>query len=109
VYYDQGLAWVSAEVCADNLPGKAVTVNLSRPGREFEPVTQTAEGRCITFWDLDGEGDVHQNATYTVQAAIAASPDRQWPAPCYAATGGLGLCGQAQYPNVGTDGTAPTP
>jgi ribosomal protein L7/L12 len=107
VFYDQGLAWVSAEVCADNLPGQVVTVILSRPGRAWDPETQISTGRCVTFWNLDGQGDVHQNAAYTVQAAIAAPPDVQWPAPCYAATGGLGLCAQAQYPDIGADGAEP--
>jgi hypothetical protein len=107
VFFDQGVARLNAEVCADNLPGQVVTAIASRPGRQWAPVSQTASGRCVTFWDLDGAGDVFRDVAYTVRVALQGGPDINWSVPCYAATGGVGLCGQAQYPNEGTDGPAP--
>lgn len=92
LYFDQGGARINLEVCAANLLGQRVQAQLSRPGKTFGIVSKTASGNCVTFFDMDGDGPVLANTFYTTRAALNQPPNGSWPAPCFAATGGQGLC-----------------
>ena len=98
LFFDQNGERINLQVCASNLSGQTVYVRLTRPGRVFDIVSQTASGTCITFWDLDGSGPVLNNTPYTTKAALNQLPDDNWPVPCYTATGGQGLCDSGSYP-----------
>lgn len=92
LFFDNNGDRINLEVCANNLPGKSVRVQLSRPGQTYNVVSQQATGRCVIFWDLDGPGSVLFNTNYTTRAALNQNPNPSWPVPCYTATGGQGLC-----------------
>lgn len=93
LFFDQAGARINLTVCADNLPGQVVYVQLSRPGRTFDLVTQRASTRCVTFWDLDGVGMTYAGTDYTTRAALNRSPNPSWSGTgCAVATGGAGLC-----------------
>jgi N-acetylmuramoyl-L-alanine amidase len=92
LFTDQGGGRINLEVCADNLPGQTVQAQLSRPGKSFSVVSQTASGRCVTFWDLSGAETPLGSTTYTTRAALNQPPNPGWGVPCYASTGGRGLC-----------------
>lgn len=97
LYFDQNGERINLQVCADNIVGQRVYTRLSRPGRNFDVISQYATSRCVTFWDMDGAGPVLANTVYTTRAALNAPPNDSWPVPCYVATGGRGLCDQASY------------
>jgi len=85
---------VNYKVCDPNRAGQRVWVQLSRPGRVFTPVSAVLpSGGCHTFTNLDLDGPVLANTTYTVRTGMNQQPSASWPATgCWAATGGLGMC-----------------
>lgn len=92
LFIDQNGERINLEVCADNVPGQTVYARLSRPGSLFNVVSQVANGRCVTFWNLDGDGSLLDNTPYTTRAALNQPPNDSWSVPCFHATGGRGLC-----------------
>lgn len=95
-------AAVRVIVCADNLPGNTVTVELTRKGTsEFKKnvryATQRATGRCVRFTNLDGPRATVPGALYTQRSAINQRPSSTWPGSgCWTPTNGQGLCSQGK-------------
>ena len=109
LYMDQNYDRLNLEVCAANLPNNTVYVIVNRPGREWR-YSMKADGRCVTFWDMDGAGPVIPNITYSSRAALNEWPDPNWPIPCAGATGGYGLCDNvAQQVDPIPEPPTPTP
>ena len=91
-YSDLGGQRLNLEVCADNLPGQTVYAQLSRSGNSFGVMDKVASGQCVTFWDLSSSEIPLDNTTYTTRAALNEPPSSSWGVPCFASTGGRGLC-----------------
>lgn len=91
LFIDQNGERANLTVCADNIVNKTVYVIFWRAGSEWS-YHDVASSRCITFWDMDGAGPLFANTNYFSVAALGALPDKNWPIPCYEATGGYGLC-----------------
>lgn len=97
LYFDQNGARINLKVCADNLNGQTVRAQLSRLGQTYAVVSEHASGRCVTFWNMDGSGNVDPNTPYTTRVALNQNPSVSWPVPCYYATSGKGLCDTKTY------------
>ena len=102
LFFDNNGNRINLEVCANNLPGQTVKAQLSRPGKTFNVVSQTASGRCVTFWDMDGAGPVLSNTNYTTRAALNQNPNPNWSGSgCFSSTGGQGLCDTKSFAGGG--------
>lgn len=80
------------EVCADNLVGNIVYVQLSRPDKIFTSHSHVFTERCFTFANINDSEALLNITPYTSRAALNQLPNQGWPVPCYGATGGRGLC-----------------
>lgn len=94
------VASANVTICADNLLGNTVTTRLSRPaanGYSARSWTKSklASSRCVTFSNMDGDGNTFANVTYTQRSALNSTPSSTWSGSgCFAETGGRGLCDQ---------------
>lgn len=94
---------VRLDVCASNLPGRVVYATLFRgvvgtnPAKlwRLPPITAPTNETCITFVDMDGEGNTYAGVTYYTVASLTSISDadaRARRTSCFTATGGRQLC-----------------
>jgi hypothetical protein len=104
---------VNLQVCANNLAGKTVFVQMWRAtsGGHAESVwnvSMVAGSNCVNFINLDGAGPVLPNVTYYTVASlnpIAAGQAKLQRTACYTATGGKQLCDALSYKEGATCST----
>lgn len=112
--YFEGQTYLKADVCADNLPGRTVYLTAWRRGDSAGPerwfnYSLAASGRCVTFGDIDGAGNVITDRPYRIWVSLDRAPDTSWPTHCFASTDGQGMCAEAQYPGYDDDPPPPPP
>ncbi len=91
---------VNLQVCANNLSGKTVYVQMWRDAANGYPAhtwnySLQADGSCVTFFDMDGPGPTFANVDYYTVAALeplGSDEATQQRTSCYDASGHTRLC-----------------
>jgi hypothetical protein len=90
---------VNLRLCADNLAGQIVYVQMWRDAVNTEPRTwndfKIATGDCLEFSDLDGDGPTYAGVTYYTVASIeplGQAEAAQQLQECYEASGRTRIC-----------------